>query len=61
MRKINDLAELQLPLSVWQDIHSRISDWLASGGKESDPYIQRQIEYGFRVYEECKRRNNNDL
>lgn len=23
----------------------RISDWLATGGKEDDPYIQRQIKY----------------
>lgn len=61
MRKIKDLVELQLPLSVRQDIYSRITDWLASGGKESDSYIQRQIEYGFRVYEKYKRRNNNDI
>lgn len=60
MRKIKDLVELQLPLSVLQDIYSRITDWFVSGGKESDPYIQGQIEYGFRVYE-YKRRNNNDI
>lgn len=32
-------------ISVLQDVKSRISDWLASGGKETDPYIQRQIDY----------------
>ena len=34
-----------IPISVLQDVKSRISDWLASGGKETDPYIQRQIDY----------------
>lgn len=34
-----------IPIPVMQDVKYRISDWLASGGKETDPYIQRQIEY----------------
>lgn len=34
-----------IPISVMQDVKHRILDWLASGGKETDPYIQRQIEY----------------
>lgn len=34
-----------IPIPVLQDVKSRISDWLASGGKETDPYIQRQINY----------------
>ena len=34
-----------IPIPVMQDVKHRISDWLASGGKETDPYIQRQIEY----------------
>ena len=34
-----------IPLSVLQDVDKRISDWLATGGKEDDPYIQRQIKY----------------
>ena len=34
-----------IPVSVLQDVKSRISDWLASGGKETDSYIQRQIDY----------------
>lgn len=28
-----------IPLSVLQDVDKRISDWLATGGKEDDPYI----------------------
>lgn len=34
-----------IPIPVMQDVKYIISDWLASGGKETDPYIQRQIEY----------------
>lgn len=34
-----------IPIPVLQDVKSRISDWLESGGKETDPYIQRQIDY----------------
>lgn len=34
-----------IPIPVLQDVKSRISDWLASGGKETNPYIQRQIDY----------------
>lgn len=34
-----------IPISAMQDVKHRISDWLASGGKETDPYIQRQIDY----------------
>ena len=34
-----------IPMPVMQDVKRRISDWLASGGKETDPYVRRQIEY----------------
>ena len=34
-----------IPIPVMQDVKYRISDWLASGGKETDPYIQIQINY----------------
>ena len=33
-----------------QDLDKRITDWVSMGGKESDPYIQRQIEYAERVH-----------
>ncbi|AGR47414.1 hypothetical protein EMERY_84 [Brevibacillus phage Emery] len=34
-----------LPLEVLIDINQRIGDWLASGGKEDDPYIQQQLRF----------------
>lgn len=34
-----------IPISILQDVDKRISDWLAAGGKETDRYIQRQIDY----------------
>jgi len=38
----------QLPLPVLQDINQRIGDWLASGGKETDPYIEQQLRFAKR-------------
>ncbi|AYB38548.1 DUF6877 family protein [Brevibacillus laterosporus] len=35
----------QLPLDVLLDINQRIGDWLASGGKEDDPYIKQQLRF----------------
>lgn len=35
----------QLPLEVLLDINQRIGDWLASGVKEDDPYIQQQLRF----------------
>ena len=34
-----------IPIPVIQDVKNRISDWLASGGKETDPYVRKKIEY----------------
>lgn len=34
-----------VPISAIQDVDKRISDWLAAGGKETDPYVQKQIHY----------------
>lgn len=42
---IKNINTKLIPIPVMQDVKSRISDWLASGGKETDPYVQRQINY----------------
>lgn len=31
------------------DINRRISDWMASGGKENDPYIYQQVRFAKNV------------
>ena len=45
IKALNTINTRLIPISVLQDVKHRISDWLASGGKETDPYIQRQIDY----------------
>lgn len=45
IKVLNTINTRLIPISVLQDVKSRISDWLASDGKETDPYIQRQIDY----------------
>jgi len=52
---VNPLFELHqialyLPINVLVDVKQRIGDWLASGGKETDPYIRQQIAYAKKVY-----------
>ncbi len=42
MREIAKISH-QLPLVVLQDINKRITDWIASGGKEDDSYIEQQL------------------
>lgn len=46
----------KLPLEVLQDIDKRIGDWLASGGKEDDPYVWQQLRYAQGVSELMERR-----
>lgn len=53
----NPMAEIdkitdQLPLPVLKDINQRIGDWLASGGKETDPYIEQQLRFARRFIKE---------
>lgn len=45
IKVLNTINTRLIPISVLQDVKSRISDWLASGGKETDPYILRKIDY----------------
>ncbi|WP_333880320.1 DUF6877 family protein [Lysinibacillus capsici] len=40
----------KLPIVVLLDVNQRIGDWLASGGKETDPYIWQQVAYAQKVY-----------
>lgn len=44
MQQLSELS-LQLPLNVLKDIDHRVSDWLAEGGDENDPYIWQQVRY----------------
>ncbi|MEK5330287.1 MULTISPECIES: DUF6877 family protein [unclassified Lysinibacillus] len=44
----------ELPISVLVDVKQRIGDWLACGGKETDPYIKQQLAYAQKVYEAMK-------
>ena len=47
MKPIEELTAIahKLPLPVLQDVHGRIRDWLASGGKEDHPYIEQQLRF----------------
>ena len=38
-----------IPIKVLQDVDKRIADWKATGGKDSDEYIQNQLKYLKRV------------
>lgn len=38
-----------LPVCVISDIDKRISDWLAAGGTDKDPYIYQQYKYAENV------------
>lgn len=57
MSAMDELASIAhlLPLPVLKDINNRCGDWLASGGKEDDPYIQQQLwfaKYFIKVQED---------
>lgn len=47
LEEINKIAS-RLPLFVLKDIDKRITDWLATGGKEDDPYIEQQLRFAKR-------------
>ncbi|RAS92101.1 hypothetical protein A6E21_22240 [Bacillus cereus] len=48
MDRITELA-LQIPIDVLEDVTNRIKDWIVSGGKEDDPYIEQQLRFVERV------------
>lgn len=47
MQEIIKISD-QLPSVVLKDINKRIGDWLASGGKETDSYIEQQLRFARR-------------
>lgn len=42
---IDDIDFNYIPIAAVEDVKSRIADWLASGGKTDDLYVQRQLQY----------------
>lgn len=46
---IEDINLDIIPINVLQDVDKRIADWRATGGKDSDTYIQNQLRYLKRV------------
>ena len=54
MNPIMEIVKIteHIPLVALQDIHQRIGDHLASGGKEDDPYIYQQLRYAKRFVKE---------
>ena len=51
MNYIDRITELapQVPAVVLEDVMNRIKDWIVSGGKEDDPYIEQQLRFMERV------------
>jgi len=35
----------EIPVEVQTDVNTRIGDWLATGGKETDGYMKQQLTY----------------
>lgn len=60
MSYLDELAEVApgLPLVVWEDIKSRVGDWMLGGGSGNDPYIQQQVRYAKHVIAAL---NNKDI
>jgi len=46
--RLNKIAHL-LPPNVLDDINTRITDWISSGGDENSPYMQLQLRYAENV------------
>lgn len=45
MIKVDDIDFNYIPIAAVKDVKNRVADWLTSGGKPEDPYIQRQLQY----------------
>lgn len=48
INSIIDLCNYDIPTEVLTDVDKRITDWMASGGNEEDPYIKQQLRYAER-------------
>lgn len=44
MQQIEELIT-EMPLPVLQDVRQRLGDWMLSGGKDDDPYVEQQLRY----------------
>lgn len=44
----------RLPTVVLEDINKRIGDWMAMGGKYTDPYIEQQLSFARRFVKESE-------
>lgn len=44
-------AKAILPEAIYNDVKSRMEDWLESGGRETDPYMYKKLEYAKRFIE----------
>lgn len=38
-----------MKVTVLMDINNRVTDWMGTGGKEDDPYIQQQVRYAENI------------
>lgn len=45
MIKVDDIDFKYIPIAAVEDVKNRVADWLASGGKPEDPYVQRRLQY----------------
>lgn len=45
MINIDDIDFNYIPIAVVNGTMKRIADWIATGGKAEDPYIQQQLQY----------------
>ena len=50
IEKISAIAH-KIPIVALEDINKRVTDWMASGGKETDPYIYQQLRYAENIME----------
>ncbi|MBU8567615.1 hypothetical protein KM914_14420 [Virgibacillus pantothenticus] len=47
IEELHQIAHL-VPMQVLMDIDKRITDWIAAGGNENDPYIEQQVSFAKR-------------